>query len=105
MCVHLSGHSLVGRGQKVHGIHTTPVCVRVAMSPLCRMKDLLKECLPAWIRSLIPPLSSRLTAVGGKKKATRRTWNADLIFLLIGTYDLEAPLCFHFDEMRRSMLI
>lgn len=43
---------------------------------------MLKECLPAWIRLLIPPLWSCLRAMGGEKKALAQTWNVDLIYVV-----------------------
>lgn len=71
--------SLIRQRQKVHSIHTTLVCVCIAMTPLSRMKTMLKECLPAWIRLLIPLLCSWSRVMGGEKKATgpRRTVNLD----------------------------
>lgn len=51
-CIHLPGHGVIRQGQKLCSIHTTLVCVL--------MKYMLKECLPAWIRLLIPPLCSWL---------------------------------------------
>lgn len=71
--------SLIRQRQKVHSIHTTLVCVCIAMTPLSRMKTMLKECVPAWIRLLIPLLCSWSRVMGGEKKATgpRRTVDLD----------------------------
>lgn len=67
--------SFIRQRQKVHNIHTTLVCVCIAMTPLSRVKTLLKECLPAWIRLLIPPLCSWFRAMcgGNKGNGQRRT--------------------------------
>lgn len=101
--VHLPGHSFTRRGQRVNNIHMTFVYVCTATTPLCRMKNMLKECLPACIRLLIPPLCSCLRAVGGEKKALRQTWNVDLIYLIQEqTHSLGTPSFVHhlmFNEM------
>lgn len=68
------------------GIHTTRVCVRIAVTPLRRMKNVLKECPPA--RSDRAPRSSCVFMVescgwGKESNGTDTECGSDLS--LIGT--------------------